>query len=257
VHLRHVVTRPIRFALRAAGYDVIRIGDLDALLSLPPDFREQDREDVQFVAPYTMVPPERIFTLARAVEYILANRIEGDFVECGTWKGGCAMTMARALMCAGSRERTLYLYDLFGRAWPEPTDKDRHRGMSATEQAARLTPEERAQMDYGLEEVRANLARTGYPAEKLHFVPGDIRQTLPADAPEHIALLRLDTDYYESTLHELVHLYPRLVSGGVLIIDDYGDWEGSRKATDEYIEREGLRIHLIRVDQGARMAVKP
>ena len=255
--VRHTFTRPLRFALRMAGYDVIRISDLEAIRKPPVDFSEQDKEDFEAVKAYTMAPAERIFTLVRAVEYIVENSIPGDFVECGTWKGGCAMTMLRVLMRQGVLDREAYFYDLFGGAWPKPTEWDRTQGMDAKEMGALLTDEEHALMDYTMDEVRQNILQTGYPEERLHIIPGDIRRTVPAEMPEEIALLRLDTDYYESTLHELVHMYPRLSSGGVLIIDDYGDWDGARQATDEYIKKEGLRLHLVRVDVGARMAVKP
>ena len=107
-----------------------------------------------------------------------------------------------------------------------------------------------------MEEARANLLCTGYPAGKMQFVKGKVEDTIPASAPEHIALLRLDTDWFESTYHELIHLYPRLSPGGILIIDDYGYWQGARKAVDRYIEEHQLKLLLTRVDDSARMSVK-
>jgi O-methyltransferase len=101
------------------------------------------------------------------------------------------------------------------------------------------------------------VAAVGYPGERLHFVAGDVAKTIPEHAPEAIALLRLDTDFYASTRHELEQLYPRLSPGGVLIIDDYGDWAGARKATDEYFATHKPQPLLIRVDVGARMGIKP
>jgi O-methyltransferase len=97
---------------------------------------------------------------------------------------------------------------------------------------------------------------TGYPAERVHLVEGRVEDTLPAAAPEEIALLRLDTDWYESTKHELVHLYPRLSPGGVLILDDYGHYEGARRAVDEYFESAGGRPLLTRVDYTGRVGIK-
>ena len=84
-----------------------------------------------------------------------------------------------------------------------------------------------------------------------------VEDTIPNQAPKEIALLRLDTDWYESTLHELEHLYPRLVSGGVLIIDDYGHWRGAREAVDEYIDKHKLKLFLTRIDYTGRLCVKP
>jgi hypothetical protein len=88
-------------------------------------------------------------------------------------------------------------------------------------------------------------------------VKGKVEDTIPRAAPKQIALLRLDTDWYESTYHELKHLYPRLVPGGVLILDDYGHWEGARRAVDQYFEEERIRLFLHRIDYAGRLAIKP
>jgi O-methyltransferase len=83
-----------------------------------------------------------------------------------------------------------------------------------------------------------------------------VEDTIPNNIPEKIAILRLDTDWYESTRHELVHLFPRLSPYGVLIIDDYGCWQGAKKAVDEYISENNLRIFLSRIDSTGRIAIK-
>ncbi len=101
------------------------------------------------------------------------------------------------------------------------------------------------------------MAKVGYPANRLHYVRGKVEETVPAQAPQQIALLRLDTDWYESTRHELKHLYPRLSSGGVLIVDDYGHWKGSRQATDEFIAETPEFGLLTRIDYTGRLSVKP
>ena len=100
------------------------------------------------------------------------------------------------------------------------------------------------------------LYATGYPKEKIYFIEGRVEDTIPASAPGSIALLRLDTDWYESTRHELIHLFPRLTRAGVLIVDDYGYWQGSRKACDEYFEQNRVSILLNRIDAGGRVAVR-
>jgi O-methyltransferase len=105
-------------------------------------------------------------------------------------------------------------------------------------------------------EVRGAVLSTGYPDERVHLVEGRVEETLPGGAPAEIALLRLDTDWYESTKHELEHLYPRLSPGGVLILDDYGHYEGARRAVDEYFEAEGGRPLLSRIDYTGRIGVK-
>ena len=108
-----------------------------------------------------------------------------------------------------------------------------------------------------LSDVQAALARTGYDPQRVHFIKGKVEDTLPAEAPEKIAILRLDTDWYSSTRHELEQLYPRLSPGGVLIIDDYGYWQGARKATDEYLAEHAPFLFLSRIDDTGRIAIKP
>jgi hypothetical protein len=87
------------------------------------------------------------------------------------------------------------------------------------------------------------------------LIAGKVEETLPEHAPESIALLRLDTDWYESTRHELEHLFPRVVAGGVLLLDDYGHWKGSRKAVDEYFAAQGITMLLNRVDYTGRLGI--
>jgi hypothetical protein len=113
--------------------------------------------------------------------------------------------------------------------------------------------------DYSpLDEVRANVTRTGLPLERFAFVKGMVEQTIPGTMPPGaISILRLDTDWYESTRHELIHLFPRLSPGGVLIVDDYGFWRGSREACDEYFREQDVRMLLTRIDRiGAVIGVK-
>ncbi len=107
-----------------------------------------------------------------------------------------------------------------------------------------------------LQEVRHNMQATGYPSGQIHYIEGRVEETIPAQIPDSIALLRLDTDWYESTRHELEHLYPRLVEGGVLVLDDYGHWQGARQAVDEYFAQAGHRPLLQRIDYSGRLAVK-
>ncbi|MGA2717069.1 MAG: TylF/MycF/NovP-related O-methyltransferase [Bryobacteraceae bacterium] len=93
-------------------------------------------------------------------------------------------------------------------------------------------------------------------AARVHFIRGKVEETIPSQAPESIALLRMDTDWYESTRHELEHLFPRLSPGGILIIDDYGDWQGARRATDEFLANHAPALFLSRIDDTGRLAVK-
>jgi len=228
-------------------------------LELPPDFGPSEATIIARVKPFTMTSPERLYALIQAVRHLEARSVPGAFVECGVWRGGSMMAAALALLERGAVARELHLFDTF-LGMPEPTAEDvAHSGRPASRKFERKKLEDggsdwcRASLD----EVRANLASTGYPAERLHFVAGKVEETIPSRAPEKIALLRLDTDWYESTRHELVHLYPRLEHGGVLLIDDYGHWRGSRKATDEYLATQGDPLLLLRIDYTGRIAIKP
>ena len=109
----------------------------------------------------------------------------------------------------------------------------------------------------GVEEVRRNVLETGYPSDAVHFIEGKVEDTLPVHAPQQIALLRLDTGWYESTYHELIHLYPLLSPGGILIIDDYGHWQGCRQAVDQFLAEQDPGLFLHRIDHTGRLVVKP
>ncbi|MCC6138367.1 MAG: class I SAM-dependent methyltransferase [Bdellovibrionaceae bacterium] len=220
---------------------------------LPVDFTHEDREVFEFVKPYTLTSPERIISLRQAVKHIVDNRLEGSFVECGVWRGGSMMAVAKTLLYLNEKNRDLFLFDTYeGMSEPTALDVD-HKGESATENWQTLN----TWVAVSEARVKENILKTGYDASKIHLIKGKVEDTLPEKAPAKIALLRLDTDWYESTKHELEHLYPRLVQGGILIIDDYGHFKGSRQATDEYFARHGIKTFLHRIDYTARMIIKP
>jgi hypothetical protein len=223
----------------------------------PQDFSQEDVEEVEAATPYTMTSPERIFALRRAVEHITSAQIPGEIVECGVWKGGSMMVAARCLQRLNDTRRNLYLFDTFSGMTP-PQEIDRSiRGQSAKE-LLKAQPKEDSWIWAAapLDGVKKVMKSTRYPREKIHYIVGPVEETLPEKAPERIALLRLDTDWYESTYHELTHLYPRISLGGVLLIDDYGHWEGARRAVDQYFQEKGLHVLLHRIDYTGRMLVK-
>jgi O-methyltransferase len=229
------------------------------LLRVLPDLEPAFVAPYEAVRPYTMTSPERMYALWQAVHHVVARGVPGAFVECGVWRGGSAMLMALALSAAGAPDRELWLYDTFsGMTEPSAADVD-WTGVPAAEQLARATadPDDLVRAYATLGEVRANLARTGHPESRLHFVAGRVEETIPGDAPERLALLRLDTDWEASTRHELEHLWPRLEPGGVLIVDDYGHWRGARRAVDSYFEGRADAPLLLRVDYTGRVAVRP
>lgn len=231
----------------------------ESKISYPPDFSDQEIAIIEWVKPYTMTSPERIVSLIRAINYIIANKIKGDFVECGVWRGGSMMIAARILQEFGEESRKLYLYDTFeGMAAPSDTLDYSYNGESAKDLLTTHTKntEDHIWAYSPLEEVKNNLYSTGYNVDNIIFIKGKVEDTIPNTIPDNIALLRLDTDWYESTYHELKYLYPKLLSGGILIIDDYGHWSGAQKATDEYIQNNKLRLFLTRMDYTGRLAIK-
>ena len=231
--------------------------------SFAPGTSPEDRRIIEQASPYTMTGAARLQSLVDAVRYCVRREIPGAFAECGVWRGGSVLAMLLTLEDLGVRDRDVYLFDTFA-GMTEPTEHD----TSPVEQPALATWEaakgEGSRAWGGLfdaalfneDAVRATLLATGYPEARLHLVRGPVEETLPQGAPGDIALLRLDTDWYESTRHELVHLYPRLQPGGVLIVDDYGHWEGCRRAVDEYFTSDAPPLLLHRIDYTGRSAIK-
>jgi O-methyltransferase len=253
-----ILISPIRQMLRRAGFDVVRYRNPKLGARTPPDFDEASIRIFRTVEPFTMTGPERIYALLRAVDYIAENKIPGDFVECGVWRGGSTMAMALQLLSHGVSDRVLHLYDTYT-GMNAPTDADDSlQGQPAADEFQRTqTSSDTSTWCYSpIEDVKKNVLSTGYPERNVHFIKGKVEDSIPSHIPEKIALLRLDTDWYESTKHEMTHLFPRLVQGGVLIIDDYGHWEGARRAVDEYLADNGIHILLNRVDYTARIGVK-
>jgi O-methyltransferase len=239
--------------LRRVGFDASRLTQGDGL-------SDADRETVRVVAPFTMTSPERIAAACEAVRYVCRNGVEGSIVECGVWRGGSMMAAARALLAEGDTGRRLFLYDTFA-GMTEPTDADLdRRGRSASRwmrRYGRTTSGDSRWCHAPVDDVARNIASVGYPEDRCTFVAGRVEETIPATMPGPIAVLRLDTDWYESTAHELEHLFPLLVPGGVLILDDYGHWQGARRAVDEYLARHRVALLLTPLDYTGRMAVVP
>jgi len=227
---------------------------------LPPDFDDATVRIYDAVKNYTSTSPERVAALVDAVRFVVKNNIEGAMVECGVWLGGSTMAIALALKECGDESREIFLYDTFA-GMPAPTEADVSiSGDSAEHKFNRqkTSEESSAWCLSTLDQTRENVLSTGYPGEKLHFVEGMVEETIPATIPSGgIALLRLDTDWYESTKHELVHMFPLLAENGPLIIDDYGHWEGARKAVDEYLAEQELQMFLSRIDYTGRIGIKP
>lgn len=242
--------------LNKLGIDIIKIRKTSSNEIFPVDFEESDIRIIKKVKPYTYTSSERIYAFSNAVKYIIGNKIPGSIVECGVWKGGSAMAAMYTLINLGIQDRDFYLYDTYeGMAEPSEFDVSIN-GQFASELFKQKQETGEKWVYSSLDEVKNNVYATGYEKKKINFVKGKVEDTLSKNVPGEIAILRLDTDWYESTLCELHYLFPKLSKGGVIIIDDYGHWEGSKKAVDEYIHDHNIPLLLSRIDYTGRMAIK-
>ena len=224
---------------------------------------EADLRIVERALPYTMTSPERLLAVVDAVRYCVGAGIPGAFVECGVWRGGSVLAMVLTLQELGCDDRDVVLFDTFeGMTAPGEQDVSAldppalETWRAASERGERAWPEMFGEEVFDEQSVRATVLSSGYPAERVRLVRGPVEETIPGATPDALALVRLDTDWYASTRHELEHLYPRLATGGVLIVDDYGHWEGARRAVDEYFATEAPPVLLSRIDYTGRIGVK-
>ncbi len=245
---------------RAAGKFGLTVSRTSSLHNrLPIEATSTDRQIIDKVRPFTMTSTERIWTLVQAVDYLENNSVQGDFVECGVWRGGSVMAMVLRLQQLNAADRKIWLYDTFeGMTPPTKEDVDAVAGTTAAQllETTQSADGDNVWCIANQSDVERNLATTNYPIQNLKYVVGDVSETLKVNVPEKIALLRLDTDWYESTKFELEVLYPKLVIGGVCILDDYGHWQGARKAVDDYFANKAARPLLLPVDFSGRIFIK-
>ena len=208
--------------------------------------------------PYTQTTIERLYALYQSCIYVIENNIQGDLVECGVWRGGSSMMIALTFLSKGVTDRKIYMYDTY-EGMSEPSQED----VAITgEHAAKILEREDKQAEDSIwcyasfDEVLSNIKSTGYPLENIKMIKGKVEDTLVTHQPEKIALLRLDTDWYESTKIELEILFPMLSQNGPLIIDDFGHWEGAKKAVIEFFKKQQFKPLLQRIDFTGRMMIK-
>jgi O-methyltransferase len=222
---------------------------------------------------YTMTSKEVMYSTYQAARYVALRGIPGDIVECGVWRGGSALLAALTIEATGPaktpavtrrwfdprtskapNKRHFWLYDTFeGMTAPTARDIDTEGVAAQTYLAAYADDGKWCYADE--RDVREVFLSNGIAESDFRLIKGDVVQTLKVHQPKQIALLRLDTDWYESTLAELEVLYPRLAVGGVLIVDDYGHWDGARQAVDEYFEdKPAVLMH--RIGYAVRVIVK-
>lgn len=208
---------------------------------------------------YTMTSPQRLINTLKSCQYVVKNNIPGDFVECGVWRGGNGILAKTIFEYLGSNKK-VWMFDTFqGMTAPTSVDVAAKTQLAAESHFLESQKETYNEWCYAsLEDVKKNCSDAGLDINAFKFVEGDVCQTLkkPKNIPAAISVLRLDTDWYESTKAELEILYPRLSDRGVLIIDDYGHWEGARKAVDEYFSLQHYKPLFNVIDRTGRSAIK-
>jgi hypothetical protein len=234
------------------------------------DLEENDRELIARILNrgFSMCSFEDLAFTAQSVRWVIKNSVPGDIVECGTGKGGHAILAAGIIRDLGS-DKKIFIFDTFtGMTTPGPTDFRLWDGQLAetvfeSNKNMAQDPETFGSwLKHTRHEVETNFDIFGLGVDNVVFVQGDVAETLrvPSNIPAAVSFLRLDTDWEDSTKTELEELFPRLVCGGVLVVDDYLYWHGQQKAVDDYFAARGARPLLARVGSDgvfAQIAVGP
>jgi hypothetical protein len=227
--------------------------------ALPVEFTEDEKSLINYVCEnrLSLVARERLFATLLSCKYVLENHIEGDFVECGVWRGGNSIIAAGVFKLYNSRKK-VYMYDTF-EGMTAPTEADiKLQGDHSTAKAIYEDElnKKGSWLYASLDDVKTNFKNFDLLSDNLEFIQGDVHQTLDKIIPDKISVLRLDTDWYESTKKEMNVLYPRVVQNGIFMTDDYGHWAGSKKAVDEYFRENNNRPFLQYIDYAARLGIK-
>lgn len=259
----------IKFDNKQLSFEYLNLNRVEKLktnkfIEKRPELTENDLKVIRYVFQneLTMVSPARLTDTILAVKHVNKIKVPGSFVECGTWRGG--NSIAASLVSADQlTKREFYIYDTFtGMSEPDDkVDKTTFLKESSTTLFNKNQKQDFNSWCYAsLDEVKQNFHMAGLTLENINFIQGKVEETLiqESNLPEKISLLRLDTDWYESTMIELEILYPKLESGGILLIDDYGYWDGARKAVDEYFSRADTpeKPFFARSDFTGRVGIK-
>lgn len=258
-----MIRQSIKRALALTGFEIHRKSVYDHFNVDPVEFSKADRDVLEYVFAnrLTMASRKRVVATIKACKHAVQTGIDGDFVECGVWRGGNSIAAKLTFENYGSDKR-VWLFDTFT-GMTEPSELDTS-GFSDRPTSERFRESQRQEYNEwcfaSLDDVRANIEETGADLSNVRFIAGDVSQTLAHEEniPEKISVLRLDTDFYDSTKAELEALYPRLAVGGSLLLDDFGHWDGARRAVEEFIgalpPRARPLLHF--TDYSGREAIK-
>tara|TARA_Y200000002_G_C22663537_1_gene656907 strand:+ start:952 stop:1716 length:765 start_codon:yes stop_codon:yes gene_type:complete len=226
---------------------------------IPIEASNEERELIELTKKYSMNGSLRIWTLITALKKILENNIEGDFVETGVWKGGNLILIKKYIQKYQAKEKKIFGYDTF-EGMPEPTNNDKDfKNINASDyfnNKNKLENFTSFNSQINLDQVQKNFIEATGDSKNLFLVKGKTQDTLSikTNIPDKIAILRLNTCFYESTKLELEILYDKLQKGGYLIIDDYGYWKGAKLAVDEFFKNQKINLHF--VDHTCRFLIK-
>ncbi|WP_440648615.1 TylF/MycF/NovP-related O-methyltransferase [Candidatus Pelagibacter sp. HIMB1521] len=223
------------------------------------ELSNNDNEMIKTISRYSMTPKIRIFTLIQSLKHVNQKNIDGDFVECGVWKGGNIILFKKFLEKEfKNKNKTIYAYDTF-EGMTEPTSDD--YDLKNNKKASQILKKDKSKKSNSwgvctIENVKRNILNETGNLDNIKFIKGNVEDTLNEEKnlPLKISILRLDTDWYLSTKKELEVMFSRVISGGIIIIDDYGHWSGSKKAVDEFFKDKYVWMHY--VDYACRLIIK-
>ena len=203
------------------------------------DLTDQETKILNYVLEnrLTMGSKDNLAATILATRYVCKNKIKGDFVECGVWRGGHGIAAALTFKLYNTKSKVICLDTFLGMTKPSDDDFGNHNKLKAITEFNSYSRGDHNEWCFAsYEEVQANFLQAGVSKEDFQLIKGDVSETLTSFKPGAISFLRLDTDWYESTKTELKYLWPFLSVSGVLIVDDYGHWQGSKKAVDEFFQ---------------------
>jgi O-methyltransferase len=231
--LRRLLVNPVQWLAGRQGMELVR------RLKIDPAARETGLGWP--VEAETMVGLRRLENIQSLIRTVIDEEVPGDWLEAGVWRGGASIFARAALEAYGDTERLVWVADSFA-GLPKPSLEE-DEGVTLWKHDYLAVP---------LEEVQRNFARYGLLDERVRFLPGWFKDTLPSAPIERLAILRLDGDMYESTVDAL-RLYDKLSPGGYLIVDDYGlpDCPGAKLAVDEFRAAHAITAPLVEIDWGS------
>jgi hypothetical protein len=236
--------------------DLLKRSLTNTLFAAEPDTSEENT--LRFVGEHirhyqegpavSMLPLSRLDNLEACINEVVTNNIPGDLIETGVWRGGSTIFMRAVLKLHGVSDRLVWVADSF-EGLPEPDEKKFPLEAKSYRSAAMMKSYNH--LAVGLDEVKRNFLAYGMLDDQVRFLKGWFKDTLPVAKIDSLSILRLDGDYYESTMDALSNLYHKVSIGGFVIIDDYGEdtWTYCKRAVDEFRKQHRISDPLVRVDK--------